>query len=324
MLAKAIFSSGAAAVLAATVGFVTWPTWRSEPGRMEFPGVVEMHDVGLASKVCGRVLKVLVDEGDLVEPGQALVRLDAAELAARRAAQNARLEAARLRLALARRGPTPEAVAAAQAAVNAAAARCERVESGPRKEMITQTQAELRLAEVTLNEKQATLRRLEPLAKNSVVAQVDLDRARSEMQQAAALRQQAASRLEMLQKGAAQRNSKKLPPCWRRPKPNTTTWRLAHARRKSPSPPPKWLNLKRNLRSCRSSMTKRRFEHLWSVLWNRYRCVPETCWLPINRLCDCSARQISGLRSLFPRRTWESCKSDSPSMCRSTRIRAHV
>lgn len=201
MLTKSILSLAVAVALAAALGITGWSLW-TRPTAMQLPGIVEMHEVGLASKLGGRVAEVLVNEGDRVKPGQPLLRLQAPELAARSAQQNARLEAAKMRLALARRGPTAEALAAARAAVDAAAARLKRVQAGPRAETIAEAKAELKLVEASLTEKQAALRRLEPLSRRGAASQQELERARSEFQQASALRAKAASRLEMLQSGA--------------------------------------------------------------------------------------------------------------------------
>jgi HlyD family secretion protein len=71
-------------------------------------GTIETDEVRVASRYGGRVERVLAQEGDSLETGQAIVELDAAELHARRdqmAAQVAELEA----------GPRPEEIAAAKA-----------------------------------------------------------------------------------------------------------------------------------------------------------------------------------------------------------------
>ncbi len=46
------------------------------PVGLELPGVVEIQEVRLGSKIGGRVAEVLVAEGDTVEAGQLLVRYE--------------------------------------------------------------------------------------------------------------------------------------------------------------------------------------------------------------------------------------------------------
>jgi RND family efflux transporter MFP subunit len=69
--------------------------------RRSFVGRVEARrstDVGF--ELGGAVLRIVVDEGDSVEPGQLLARLDTKRLAAKRAEQKARLHEAEARLSL--------------------------------------------------------------------------------------------------------------------------------------------------------------------------------------------------------------------------------
>jgi HlyD family secretion protein len=65
-------------------------------------GRVEAKLVDLAAKEPLRVKEILVDEGDLVQPGQVLVKLDTVTLDAQLAEANAGVDAAKERLALAR------------------------------------------------------------------------------------------------------------------------------------------------------------------------------------------------------------------------------
>lgn len=71
-------------------------------------GTLEARDARLGSLVGGRVREVLVEEGDTVRSGQALVVLDAQLLAAQIDEQRGRLAEARARAELVRRGPRAE------------------------------------------------------------------------------------------------------------------------------------------------------------------------------------------------------------------------
>src|SRR5262245_22953107 len=80
------------------------------------PGVVEIQEVRLSSKVGGRVARVVVAEGDLVQAGQPLVYLDVPELEAQYEQAPARLQAAEADLEKANNGARCEEKAAAKAA----------------------------------------------------------------------------------------------------------------------------------------------------------------------------------------------------------------
>ena len=87
-------------VLAVLVAAIAWAavvawSWRSAANRgpkaLVLPGVVEVQEVRLGSKVGGRVREVHILEGDLVEPGTPLVTLDVPELEAQQAQWRAKL-----------------------------------------------------------------------------------------------------------------------------------------------------------------------------------------------------------------------------------------
>jgi multidrug resistance efflux pump len=84
------------AAIAATMGFF-FPFWHT-PKSLRLPGVVETQEVRLGSKVGGRVAQVYVFEGDMVKPGQLLVRFEAPELEAQRKQTEARVNAGQAEL----------------------------------------------------------------------------------------------------------------------------------------------------------------------------------------------------------------------------------
>lgn len=98
----------------------------------------------------GRVAEVLVAEGEKVEAGDVLVRLESAELAAAVRQAQAALDAAQAELARLESGATPEDVVAAEAEVRAAEARLAQLQAGARREQIAAAEAEVRVAEAEL------------------------------------------------------------------------------------------------------------------------------------------------------------------------------
>ncbi len=144
-------------------------------------GTIETRVVDLASDLGGRALEVLAEEGQSVQAGQVLVKLDDAALQAQYAQAQAALEAAQANYDLLAAGPTAEQlrqandavisataaysrtlesvrqadVAAARAALAAANANYDKVKAGPAKEDYALAEANLRSAEAALRQAQA-------------------------------------------------------------------------------------------------------------------------------------------------------------------------
>ena len=191
------------------------------------PGVVEVQEVRLGSKVGGRVREVHILEGDRVEPGAPLVTLDVPELEAQQAQWRAKLRSDLAALEKARNGPRREEIAAAAAEVAAAEARHARLKQGFREEEIRQAksdwlsaEADLKLAEENLGRYEALLRRNSTTQAQVDMARADFDRARGraaacaahydlvmrgnrpeEVAEAAALLDQARANLDLLKAG---------------------------------------------------------------------------------------------------------------------------
>lgn len=89
-------------------------------GGLTASGTIEATEADLAFQTPGRITEVLVREGDRVEAGSVVSRVDHAELEARRAATMAQVAGARAILAELRAGPRGEEVQQARLAVGAA------------------------------------------------------------------------------------------------------------------------------------------------------------------------------------------------------------
>ncbi|HUF70865.1 MAG TPA: HlyD family efflux transporter periplasmic adaptor subunit [Longimicrobiales bacterium] len=88
-------------------------------------GTVEATDADIGFQTSGRIVAIDVREGDRVEAGAPLARLDASELEARLDAARAQVAMANAQLSELRRGPRSEDVAQARAAETAAMTRLE-------------------------------------------------------------------------------------------------------------------------------------------------------------------------------------------------------
>src|SRR5438105_4745721 len=135
-------------LIGAALGAFFWLTGDNHVLRL--PGIVEIQEVRLGSKVGGRVFKVLVEEGDVVYPGKDLVVFEGPELIATRDQLKAKVAAAEAEYAKAVKGPREEEKRAAQAAAAAAKARYEKMREGWREEEKRQAAADLETARAEL------------------------------------------------------------------------------------------------------------------------------------------------------------------------------
>jgi HlyD family secretion protein len=141
----------------AAAGSTWWLTSGSEPARdLMLYGNVDLRQVALAFNNSERIAAVLVQEGDRVQRGQVLARLD-----------GSRLE--------------PQ-VAQAEARVAARRHAVERLRNGSRPEEIAQARANVASAKADATNARGQYERLETLAHNSAgrgVSQQDLDNAKA-------------------------------------------------------------------------------------------------------------------------------------------------
>ena len=158
------------------VGFA-WPRWRS-PDVLVLSGIVEIQEVRLASKVGGRIEKVLVSESDLVSDNQPLIVLDSRELSAQKNQLLAKIDSAKAALEKAENGPLPEEKAAARSAIDAAEANLERLKNGARPEEIDASRAEMAAGDAELQAADKDLTRIQSLFDRGAASQSALDDAR--------------------------------------------------------------------------------------------------------------------------------------------------
>lgn len=121
-------------------------------------GRVEAKLVDLAAKEPLRVKDILVDEGDLVKPGQVVVQLDTVTLDAELAEANASVDAAKERLALARASIVKQKSEIALAEIEVSrASKLEQQGAGSQRDLDVR-RTELETTKATLAESEATLK----------------------------------------------------------------------------------------------------------------------------------------------------------------------
>jgi multidrug resistance efflux pump len=177
--------------------------WRlTRPAVLRLPGVVEIQEIKLASKIGGRVKEVFIREGDLVQGGVVLMSFEAPELTAQRRQCQARLEAAEADLDRAKNGARYEEREAAREAVEAARARWERLKAGAREEEIRQARAELASADADLKLARLEFTRVEQAFSQRASSRADYDQTLARRDHSASHADAARAHLDLLLAGS--------------------------------------------------------------------------------------------------------------------------
>ncbi len=187
-LAIILILAGLAAVAAYSVGW-----FRHESG-LQGSGTVEARDIRVGSKVGGRIDKVLVREGDSVEPGQILITFDDKELRASLAESRAAAEKAE-------RGFRPEEIAETRAAAAQAKAEYDQRLNGYRHEDIAAAKADFDRATADEIRTHLDFQRYDALAQKDLVSKQQRDTAEANWKMALAQKQNAQHKLDELRRG---------------------------------------------------------------------------------------------------------------------------
>ncbi len=119
------------------LAFVAWGFWRAaQPPAPYFQGQMEARETDVAPKVTARIARILVQEGQQIQPGELLIEMDSPEVRAKMAQAEAARDAAQAVADKAARGARPEEVQMArqswqraQAAAELAQTSWQRVQS---------------------------------------------------------------------------------------------------------------------------------------------------------------------------------------------------
>ena len=195
------------AVLATGVGFF-WP-FGNRGDILRLPGIVEVQEVRLGSKVSGRVKEVVGKsgspnngsnlEGEIVEAGQPLVIFDIPELEAQYAQAKARMDNARADYDKAKITVPQEVLVAKQTSESAKAA-FERAKAGPRKEEKEQAASDLETAKAELKQAREDYERIHALYEKRSVSRAEYDAALSTRDRATGKVNAAQARVNLMKK----------------------------------------------------------------------------------------------------------------------------
>ncbi|AFY82916.1 efflux RND transporter periplasmic adaptor subunit [Oscillatoria acuminata] len=180
--------------------------------RIQASGTVRpIQSVNLSPKTTGRIAQLYVEQGDQVEAGAIIARMESEDVEAQRLQAAARLEQAEARLAQLRAGNRPQEIAQARARLAQAEARLDQLRAGNRPQEILQARARLAQAQARLDQLRAGNRSQEVAQARARLAQAEARLAQlragnrpQEVAQARARLTQAQARLDALRSGSRQ------------------------------------------------------------------------------------------------------------------------
>jgi HlyD family secretion protein len=184
------------AVLLVGGGAVAFYWMYANGKQLRFPGVVEVQEVRLGSKVGGRVLEILAKEGYPVESGKPLITFEAPELQNQKLQLEAKLAGAKADLHRIRYGSRHE-IEGASAAADAAKAKSDRMQKGWRQEEINQVKSELDASTADFDQAMKDWVRISGLYRDKSIPRADYDAALAYRDRARANKNAAAAKLSM-------------------------------------------------------------------------------------------------------------------------------
>ena len=165
-------------------------------------GNIEATQVDVSAKITGRIVELGVREGQPVERGQLLVRLDTDELAAEVRRAEAAVRTAEAQLRDLRAGARPQEIQEAEAQAARAESQLDDLLAGARVQDVERARAELRNAAATREWTERDYGRARELHGKDLVAAQEIDRTRQAFEVARANEDSARERLALVEAGA--------------------------------------------------------------------------------------------------------------------------
>lgn len=173
----------------------------ASPGEVRLSGNVEVTETEVSFRIPGRVVKRYVSEGEQVQLGEKVARLDTTDLEQEIALRRAQLRAAEAALAELTAGSRPEEVAQAEAEARGARARLGELLVGSRPQEVAAAGAAVEGARAETDRWKAERDRQEALFRRDVISAREYEAAQSAYETARSRFREAEERLALIREG---------------------------------------------------------------------------------------------------------------------------
>ncbi|BAZ81116.1 efflux RND transporter periplasmic adaptor subunit [Sphaerospermopsis kisseleviana CS-549] len=163
--------------------------------------VQPVQSVNISPKSPGLLAELNVEQGETVQKGQIIARMDNSEIKMRILQYQANLEQAKAQLAESEAGSRPEEIAQAKARLAQAQAQLAVIRAGNRSQEIDQARAAVDAANAQVELTQSRVKRYQALAKEGAISQDTLDQYITEDRRAKASLEEAKKRLSLQKAG---------------------------------------------------------------------------------------------------------------------------
>jgi HlyD family secretion protein len=164
--------------------------------------VVPVQSVNISPKNPGVLAELLVEQGDRVQQGQVIARMDVGDLQAQILQARANLAQAQAQLDQALAGNRPQEITQARARLSQAEAQLAQARAGNRSQEIGQARSQVESAKAQVSLTQSRVNRYRELAQQGAISQDQLDQYVSEDRRAKAALEEAQKRLSLLESGS--------------------------------------------------------------------------------------------------------------------------
>ncbi|MEH2155807.1 efflux RND transporter periplasmic adaptor subunit [Nostoc sp.] len=163
--------------------------------------VVPVQSVNISPKNPGVLSQLYVEQGDRIQQGQILARMDSAGIEAQRSQYRANLAQSQAQLAQAVAGSRPQEIAQARARLAQSQAQLAAAKAGNRPQEIAQSQSQVDAAQARVNYTSEQVKRYQYLYKEGAEKKQLLDQAVSDDKSARANLEEAKKRFSLVQSG---------------------------------------------------------------------------------------------------------------------------
>ncbi|MEH2125709.1 efflux RND transporter periplasmic adaptor subunit [Nostoc sp.] len=163
--------------------------------------VVPVQSVNISPKNPGVLSRLYVEQGDRIQQGQILARMDSAGIEAQRSQYRANLAQSQAQLAQAIAGSRPQEIAQARARLAQSQAQLAAAKAGNRPQEIAQSQSQVDAAQARVNYTNEQVKRYQYLYKEGAEKKQLLDQAISDDKSARANLEEAKKRFSLVQSG---------------------------------------------------------------------------------------------------------------------------